>query len=79
MLNPLFQRSKLVKKSDMIDVQRLYELSEEFKTQMNVELESVTSHNDTLDKLNSKIVESIMSFMESKFKSIHLKKSKLSK
>ena len=28
MLNTLFQRSKLVKKSDMIDVQRLYELSE---------------------------------------------------
>ena len=79
MLNTRFQRSKLVKKSDMIDVQRLYELSEEFKTQMNVELEIVTSQNDTLDKLNSKIVESIMSFMKSKCKPIHLKKSKLSK
>ena len=39
----------------------------------------MTSHNDTLDKLNSKIVKSIMSFMKSKCKSIHLKKSKLSK
>ena len=37
MLNTRFQRSKLVKKRDMIDVQRLYELSEKFKTQMNVE------------------------------------------
>ena len=54
MLNTLFQRSTLVRKSDMIDVQRLYELSEEFKTQMSADLEYVTSQSDTLDKLNSK-------------------------
>ena len=63
----------------MIDLQGLYELSEEFKTQMSADLKNVTSQNDTLDKLNSKIVKSIMSFMESKCKSIYLKKSKLNK
>lgn len=39
---------------------------------------NVTNQNDTLEKLNSKIVESIMGFLESKCKSIHLKESKLS-
>ena len=79
LLNTRFQRSKLVKKSDMIDVQRLYEMNEEFATKMSAELGDINSQRDSLDELNSKIVESIKGFIESKYKSIHLKESKLSK
>ena len=68
-----------MKKSDMIDVQRLYEMNEEFATKMSAELGDINSQRDSLDELNSKIVESIKGFIESKYKSIHLKESKLSK
>src|ERR1700744_4933074 len=79
LLNTRFQRSKLVKKSDMIDVQRLYEMNEEFATKMSAELGDINSQRDSLDKLNSKIVESIKGSIESKCKFIHLIESKLSK
>jgi len=77
-LNTKFQRAKLVKKSDTIDVKRLKELSEEFAAKMNVELDDVNSQNNTLDELNSKVVESINGFMASKCKSVNVKQSKLS-
>ena len=63
----------------MIDVQRLYEMNEEFATKMSAELGDINSQRDSLDELNSKIVESIKGFIESKCKSIYLKESKLSK
>ena len=46
---------------------------------MSAELGDINSQRETLDELNSKIVESIKGFIESKYKSIHLKESKLSK
>ena len=77
-LNTRFQRSKLVKRRERIDAQRLYEQSEEFATQMSAELVDIDNQYDTLDELNNKIVESIKSYMETKCKSIHLNESKLS-
>ena len=78
-LNTKFQRSKLVRKNESIDVQRLRQLSEEFATQMDKELGDVDCHNSTLDELNNKVVQSITGFMEAKCKTIHLNESKLSK
>ena len=78
-LNTRAQRSKLVKKSDVIDVQRLNELSEEFATKMSGDLDGVDTQNSTLDELNDKIVESIKDFMESKCKASRVNESKLSK
>ena len=63
---------------DVIDVQRLNELSEEFATQMSGDLDGVNMRNYTLDELNDKIVESIKDFMESKCKSSRVNESKLS-
>ena len=69
-LNTRAQRSKLVKKSDMIDVQRLIELSEEFATKMSGDLDGVNTQNSTLDELNDKIVESIKDFMNQSVKQV---------
>ena len=77
-LNTRAQRSKLVKKSDVIDVQRLNELSEEFATKMSGDLDGVDTKKSTLDELNDKIVESIKDFMESKCKASRVNESKLS-
>src|ERR1700704_1830546 len=63
----------------MIDVQRLYTLNEEFSTKMSAELDGVNNQCETIDELNSKIVEKIMGFMESKCKSVQMKESKISK
>jgi hypothetical protein len=78
-LNTRFQRSQLVKKSERIDVQRLYAQNEEFATKMTAELDDVRNQCETLDELNNKIVETIMSFMGSKCKSVQTKESKLSR
>jgi flagellar hook-associated protein FlgK len=58
-LNTRFQRSQLVRKSERIDVQRLYAQNEEFATKMTAELDDVNSQYETLDELNNKIVETI--------------------
>lgn len=79
MLNTRFQRSKLIKKNEKIDIQRLYTLNEEFSTKMNTELDDASSQCETLDELNSRIVETIMGFIESKCKSVQTKESKLSR
>ena len=46
---------------------------------MTAELVDVNNQCETLDELNSKIVETIMGFMESKCKSVQTKESKLSR
>lgn len=79
MLNTRFERSKMVKKHEKVDVQRLQELSADFQTEMSAKLDNTTGQNDTLDNLNNKIVETVMGFMESKCKTVHVKESKLSK
>src|ERR1700704_4118103 len=79
MLNTHFQRAKLIKKNDMIDAQRLYAQNEEFAAKMTAELDDVNNQCETLDELNSKIVGTIMGFMESKCKTVQIKQSKLSR
>ncbi|XP_037028796.1 uncharacterized protein LOC119069032 [Bradysia coprophila] len=79
MLNTRFQRAKMIKKKEGIDAQRLYTQNEEFAAKMTAELDDVNNQYETLDELNSKIVETIMGFMESKCKSVQMKESKLSR
>lgn len=55
----------MVKKHDKMDVQRLRELSGEFETEMSAKLQNSASQTDTLDNM-SKIVETVMGFMESR-------------
>lgn len=78
-LNTRFQRSQLVQKSERIDVQRLYTQNEEFATKMTTELDNINNQWETLDELNTKIVDTIMGFMKSKCKSVQGKESKLSR
>jgi endonuclease/exonuclease/phosphatase family metal-dependent hydrolase len=58
-LNTRFQRSKLVKKTEIPDVQRLKELSAEFVEKVSGDLDGINTQNSTLDELNNKIVDSI--------------------
>ena len=78
-LNTRYERSKMVKKRDKMDVQLLHELNGEFQTEMSAKLENSTGQTDALDTMNNKIVEAIMCFMEDRCKTVQVKESKLSK
>lgn len=78
LLNTRTQRQKMVKKQFKVNIDRLKELNEEFIKTVNGDLNGVIENEATIDELNTNIVKSIVTFLESRCKSERCKESKLS-
>lgn len=77
-LNTRTERQTMVEKKFQVNIDRLKELNEEFIETINGDLNGFIEEEATIDELNTKVVESITTFLESRCKSERHKESKLS-
>jgi endonuclease/exonuclease/phosphatase family metal-dependent hydrolase len=77
-INTRVERAKLVNKTPFMDIDRLKEQSTEFEDKLNGDLSSLDAKSMTVDDLNSKIVDSMKEFLDTKCKSFPVNESKLS-
>lgn len=77
-LNTRKERERMVTKKSKVDIDRLKELSGEFMETVKDDLNGVNAYANTIDELNTRIVNSIISFLDKRCKSDGHKESKLS-